>query len=156
MPPCRWVVSHRGLARRARHPFPTSHQNPRSRRRRRWRPRWLSARPRYPFPTSHRNPRILKAASEAVAQATATTTTADTRMDSPRQKQDTQASGSVVRRPGGLAPSIPTLKCACDVPAAALILNTPRNPRRWWLQCGKSKGLCYLWIWEDLLNEHAE
>ncbi|BAS84582.1 Os03g0398482 [Oryza sativa Japonica Group] len=51
--------------------------------------------------------------------------------------------------------SIPTLKCACGASATVQISNTPRNPRRRWLQCGNS-GCCFLWIWEDLLNEYAE
>uniref|UniRef100_A0A0D9YTX4 Uncharacterized protein n=1 Tax=Oryza glumipatula TaxID=40148 RepID=A0A0D9YTX4_9ORYZ len=34
-----------------------------------------------------------------------------------------------------VAPSIPELKCACGHAAAVQTSNTPRNPRRRWLQC---------------------
>uniref|UniRef100_A0A0D3GEQ4 Uncharacterized protein n=1 Tax=Oryza barthii TaxID=65489 RepID=A0A0D3GEQ4_9ORYZ len=63
-------------------------------------------------------------------------------------------------------PSIPTLKCACGASATVQISNTARNPRHrsTMQQFGKNllsfvdfiSGSCFLWIWEDLLNEYAE
>lgn len=54
-----------------------------------------------------------------------------------------------------MAPSIPELKCACGHVAAVQTSNTPRNPRRRWLQCPGENCRCALWIWEDL-NEYVE
>nr|BAD17266.1 hypothetical protein [Oryza sativa Japonica Group]BAD17680.1 hypothetical protein [Oryza sativa Japonica Group] len=55
-----------------------------------------------------------------------------------------------------VAPSIPELKCACGHAVAVQTSNTPRNPRRRWLQCPGENCRCALWIWEDLLNEYVE
>uniref|UniRef100_A0A0E0M8V2 Uncharacterized protein n=1 Tax=Oryza punctata TaxID=4537 RepID=A0A0E0M8V2_ORYPU len=75
-------------------------------------------------------------------------------MDPASRKQS--SSGGSVGRLRASPPSIPKLKYACGVSAMAQTSNTARNPRRRWLQCGKSEGSSFLWIWEDLLNEYAE
>ncbi|XP_006658547.1 uncharacterized protein LOC102713755 [Oryza brachyantha] len=54
-----------------------------------------------------------------------------------------------------LSPEIPTLNCACGLPASLHTSFTARNPRRRWLECG-NQGRCFLWIWEDLLNGYTE
>uniref|UniRef100_A0A0D9Y2R7 Zinc finger GRF-type domain-containing protein n=1 Tax=Oryza glumipatula TaxID=40148 RepID=A0A0D9Y2R7_9ORYZ len=43
-----------------------------------------------------------------------------------------------------VAPSIPELKCACGHAATVQTSNTPRNPRRRWLQCpGEMVAYCH-------------
>nr|BAD15969.1 hypothetical protein [Oryza sativa Japonica Group] len=66
------------------------------------------------------------------------------------------SSGCSFQRTRAAASSAPWLRCACGKAAAVNKSNTPRNPGRRWIQCGKEPKCCSLWIWEDLLNEYVE
>jgi hypothetical protein len=76
---------------------------------------------------------------------------------------DGQSSGVDSQPPAetGINPSDPPQEepkfvCACQRPALRQTSGTARNPGRRFFTCYSRRGICKVWVWEDLIQQYVE